>query len=234
MSVRLFMAADKMSQRRCNNLLGKFGHDLGGVKVHRLYDDARAREEVSMLKDNGAESVFADLKLHDTPDTVGERAVGVVLAGADYLTVHASGGVLMMQAAVASGVNVLAVVFLTSLKKGQFERYYQPNAVVNMLDDALEANVYGFICPPTQVRFMREHLARTGSEKILVVPGTRFADGNTHDQQQVDTPEAVVRAGADWLVIGRMLTAAKNPVQAMARLRAEIEQAELAIQVAGT
>ncbi len=217
----LYLAADQMSQRRCNNLLKRFGNRLAGIKVHRLYDDARAKELVASLKSNGAAAVWADLKLHDTPDTVKDRALGAKLAGADFVTVHASGGQTMMQAAVETGIGVYAVLYLTSLTDKQVSERYTAKSLTIMIDDAMKAGVAGFICPPTKVAEWRRISADYDRSVDLVVPGTRFPDGQAHDQQQVGTPAAAANSGADYLVIGRMLTAANNPNKVMDRLLAD-------------
>lgn len=223
----LYLAADT-GWTETLQLLEQVGDQFDAVKAHALTDPA-AEERIRLLKEAGAKAVWDDIKGHDTPDMVALRVAAFKNAGADIVTVHASGGTRMMEAAVSTGISVYAVVFLTSLSETQFARYYQPNAVENMIEDAVAAHVTGFICPPTKVRWMREHLAKSlpvEKQPVIVVPGTRFFDGDTHDQQQVDMPGAVVANGGDYLVIGRMVTAAKDPRAAMYRLHAEIAAAQ--------
>lgn len=224
MRTGLYLAAD-VSIRRATWLLDKVGDLFNGVKTHML-TDAAARERIKILRAHGARSLWKDIKGHDTPDTIAGRAKEFQGAGADIITVHASGGPRMMKDAVETGLDVYAVVFLTSLTEAQFARYYQPDAVENMIEDAVEAGVAGLICPPTKAAWMHEHLQRFSHQPVIVSPGTRFAKEASHDQQQVDTPGAAVRNGADYLVIGRMVTAASDPRKAMKRLVAEIEKAE--------
>lgn len=232
MTTGLYLAAD-VSVRRIPHLMKKIGTRFEGVKAHMLTDPA-ARDRVKMLKDHGAALVWSDIKGHDTPDTVAGRAEALQACGVDIITVHASGGLKMMQQAVGTGVGVYAVVFLTSLTDTEFARYYQPRAVENMIEDAVEAKVSGFICPPTKVAWMRDYRMRFEHKPIIVTPGIRFGKGPIHDQQQVDTPGNAVSCHADKLVIGRMVTDAVDPVSAMDRLVAQIEEAEAARKTAGT
>ena len=215
-----YLAAD-CSIRRATHLLDVVGHEFAGVKTHML-TDAAARERIKILKDHGAALIWADIKGHDTPDTVFGRAEQFKLAGATIVTVHASGGVKMMQQAVQTGLGVYAVVFLTSLSQTQFDRYYQPNAVENMIEDAVEAGVHGFICPPTKVAWMKDRLKHYERQPDIVSPGTRFVDASADDQKQIEAPGVTVANGADYLVIGRMVTEAKDPAKVMARLNDEI------------
>lgn len=228
----LYLAAD-VSIRKAAGLLKQVGEQFEGVKTHILTASA-AKERIKILKGSGAVRVWQDFKGHDTPDTVAGLAAEFKRAGADIVTVHASGGPKMMKQTVETGLGVYAVVFLTSLTEAQFARYYQPNAVENMIEDAMAAGVRGFICPPTKVRWMRDHLRRYDRWVEIVSPGTRFVGADANDQQQVEAPGVTVLNGADYLVIGRMVTAASNPRQAMKRLQTEIEAAQSRLQVAGT
>ena len=219
----LWLAADG-SIRQTTQLLKEFRNELFGVKAHALTDPA-ARDRIKLLRSHGSQWVWVDIKGHDTPDTVAKRAETLRKCGADYITVHASGGLSMMRQTVETGIGVYAVVYLTSLTPVQFNRYYQPDAVKNMIEDAVAAGVTGFICPPTKVVEMRNELQQYGSYFDIISPGTRFVDGSTHDQEQVETPGVTVRNGADFLVIGRMLTEAKNKRSRMDRILAEIREA---------
>jgi orotidine-5'-phosphate decarboxylase len=218
-----YLAAD-IKWRNALNLLDSIGGLFAGVKTHMLTDPA-AKDRIRMLRHHGAKTVWVDIKAHDTPDTVAGRAQEMKDAGADFMTVHASGGVKMMRKAVETGIGVYAVVFLTSLTEEEFARYYQPNATANMIQDAMEAKVAGFICPPTMVASMREQLKRFNRRVDIISPGTRFIEEGANDQQQIETPGVTVANGADYLVIGRMVTATNNPQSVMERLQAEVSRA---------
>ena len=142
--MRLWLAADVPNVRKATSLLHQVGDDLFGVKAHRL-TDAAAKERFGILRREGAQNLLKDFKGHDTPDTVAGRAEEFMTCGVNFVTVHATGGLKMMKDTVNTGVGVYAVVFLTSLSEKEFARYYQPNAVPNMIEDAMEAGVTGFI-----------------------------------------------------------------------------------------
>jgi orotidine-5'-phosphate decarboxylase len=167
--------------------------------------------------------VFLDLKLHDIPAQV-EGAISVVRTlGASYTTVHASGGVDMIKAAVAAAgdeLAVLGVTVLTSLDDagvgvdGGVEDH-----VIRLAELALGAGAGGLVCSPREVGALR---SRFGPEPLLVVPGIRPPDSEGHDQRRTETPSMALRGGADLLVVGRPVTAAGDPAAAARRLREEL------------
>jgi orotidine-5'-phosphate decarboxylase len=153
--------------------------------------------------------VFADIKLHDIPTTVGRAARALGRQGVSFLNFHAAGGVAMLRAGVeglAAGAadggyespRAIAVTVLTS----------DPDASAfdTRLATAIEAGCDGVVCSLLEVE--RVHAAR--SDFVTIVPGVRFADGDVHDQARVGTPDAAARVGADILVIGRAVTAADD------------------------
>ncbi|MGH2693952.1 MAG: orotidine-5'-phosphate decarboxylase [Actinomycetota bacterium] len=171
--------------------------------------------------------VFLDLKLHDIPAQV-EGAVGAARRlGAAYTTVHASGGVDMIKAAVAAAgdeLAVLGVTVLTSLDDVDLERVGVGGGVrdqvVRLAELALAAGARGLVCSPREVAVLR---SRFGPEPLLVVPGIRASGSDHHDQRRAETPAEAIRAGADLLVIGRPVRAAANPAAAARRLLEELE-----------
>jgi orotidine-5'-phosphate decarboxylase len=162
--------------------------------------------------------VFLDLKLHDIPNTVEGAARSAAATGASLLTVHASGGPRMVEAAVrgAGGkARILAVTVLTSLGdeelgaiglSGPVER-----AVVRLARLAVGAGAAGLVCSPLEVAAVR---AEVGPGPLLVVPGVRPPGSAAGDQARVATPAEAVRAGADVLVLGRPLRQAADPAAA--------------------
>jgi orotidine-5'-phosphate decarboxylase len=221
----LWLAVDHMTQRRCNSLVRRYGLEFFGIKTRGLFLQGHARRHVDMLRSAGAGSIWVDIKDHETPDSAVETAEIVARAGAQFITVHASGGLKMMEGVVGTGLHVYVVTILSSLTDFQAARYYSANAVGNMIQDAVAAGVTGLICAPKKVKWLRQYLMhKFPNQKLSIVsPGTRFADDEAHDQEQVETPGVTLANGADFLVIGRMLTAAKNPSAVMRRLKAEIE-----------
>ena len=168
--------------------------------------------------------VFCDLKLHDIPNTVAGAAAAVAQLGAELLTVHASGGPAMIAAAVkaAPDIAVLGVTVLTSLDDAALSLLGQPPAseqVPRLAAIAMDAGARGVVCAPTDVAGVR---AAVGPDALVVVPGIRFRGAQQGDQARVATPRAAMKAGADFLVVGRPLTGSQDPATAARTLLAEL------------
>jgi len=179
--------------------------------------------------------LFLDLKFHDIPNTVAgavRSAMGVAPA---FLTIHASGGQAMIEAAANAarqgaethGVNppiLLAVTVLTSLDADDLSSVGQDRSVSDQVrrlgELAVKSGATGLVCAPFEVRFLREAL---GDDVVLVVPGVRPDWSAKNDQKRVMTPAEAIDAGADYLVIGRPITASDDPVAAASKIVAEIE-----------
>lgn len=176
--------------------------------------------------------IFLDLKLHDIPNTVAGGVRAVLPVRPAMLTIHASGGPAMIEAAskavrdVAHPPLVLAVTVLTSLDEATTRAlgWSDPprEQVVRLARLALAAGANGLVCSAHEVAPLRDAL---GDDPVLVVPGIRPAGAALGDQARVMTPTQAVQAGADWLVVGRPITEAPDPAQAAARIAAEIATA---------
>ncbi len=189
-------------------------------------------EAVRALKARGRR-VFLDLKLHDIPNTVRGAAASAAGLGAELLTVHATGGVAMVEAAVqgirAAGgtTRVVAVTLLTSLDPSAmppgFTRPFDLHAVAAALTAEAEgAGALGVVCSAADLRGVRDKLGRPF---FAVTPGIRPAGADAHDQKRVATVESAVRDGASLMVLGRAVTAAGDPAQALAAAREERDRA---------
>lgn len=165
--------------------------------------------------------VFLDLKLHDIPRTV-ERAVRAAAQhGAELLTIHASGGRAMLKAAADAARScprppkLIAVTALTSLDQQDLVDLgiSRPPAVhvIALGDMAFKAGINGLVCSPEEVQALR---ARFGATPLLVTPGIRMPGGDAGDQKRISTPAAAVRAGSNYLVVGRPILQATDPVAA--------------------
>ena len=180
--------------------------------------------------------IMLDLKLHDIPNTVRRAAYNVAGLGAELLTVHASGGPAMLAAA-CEGVQeyatahdvtpprILAVTVLTSIDPRSLRDDLGvtrplPEQVTNLARLAQAAGCAGVVASPREIGAVR---AACGTEFLIVTPGVRPAGAATDDQRRVMTPREALNAGADYLVIGRPITAAGDPVQALAALQRELE-----------
>jgi orotidine-5'-phosphate decarboxylase len=175
--------------------------------------------------------VFCDLKLHDIPTQVRGAARSLASKGVWLTTVHASGGRAMVAAAVegagaaGSGTLVAAVTVLTSLdaaELGSLGVAADPaGQVLRLATLAVGAGAQALVCSPQEVAAVR---AEVGPGVLLVTPGIRPAGGDPGDQSRVATPRAAVAAGADYLVVGRPITAATDPRAAAEAIRAEMEE----------
>jgi orotidine-5'-phosphate decarboxylase len=194
----------------------KVGLELFLAEGARAIDAVRAR----------GGRLFLDLKLHDIPETVGRAVGSAVRFGAEFLTVHTSGGQEMMKRAVdaAGAMTVLGVTVLTSLNDGDLAADgiggSVADAVVRRARVAAAAGVPGLVCSPQEVAQVK-----AASGLITVVPGVRPAGAALGDQKRVATPASTIAAGADYLVIGRPIRDAAQPAEAFAAVVREVEQA---------
>ncbi|MDE2321918.1 MAG: orotidine-5'-phosphate decarboxylase [candidate division NC10 bacterium] len=176
-------------------------------------------------------SVFLDLKLHDIPNTVAGAVRQAARLGAVMCTLHTSGGRSMLQAAAqavagsGSPMRLLAVTVLTSLDARGLEEAVGSKLdvaaqVVRLASLAREAGLDGVVASPHEIGVLR---AALGPSMCLVVPGIRPAWAAADDQRRVMTPQEAAVAGADYLVIGRPITAAADPVKATYRILDELK-----------
>lgn len=173
--------------------------------------------------------VFLDLKLHDIPRTVEEGVRSLAGFGAAFLTVHAYPQT--MRAAVAgrgaSNLKLLAVTVLTSMDDADARAAGYGARVADLVDararDGEAAGIDGLVCSPMEVASLRRFLAR---ERLLVVPGTRPAGADAGDQKRVRLPAEAVADGADYLVMGRPITGAADPLAAARSILAEMRSAK--------
>ena len=175
---------------------------------------------VKAFKDLGF-NVFLDLKFHDIPHQVAGAAASAVKTGADMVTMHAVGGVPMMQAAqksideLGAEAATLAITVLTSmddatLAKTGVERAME-DQVKALAECAKEAGLTGVVASPREAEMLRELL---GPDAFIVTPGVRPAGADLGDQSRVATPKAAFDNGASHIVVGRPITQAEDPVAA--------------------
>lgn len=191
---------------------------------------AEGPRAVEIVRQRGGD-VFLDLKLHDIPNTVAAAVREAAKLGAVMCTLHASGGRSMLQAAkeavAASGspMRLLAVTVLTSLDSRGFEevgggKLDLTAQVIRLAALAWEAGLDGVVASPHEIGLLR---AALGPSMRLVIPGIRPAWAPTEDQRRVMTPQEAAVAGADFLVIGRPITAAADPAKATRRILDELK-----------
>lgn len=181
--------------------------------------------------------VFLDLKYHDIPNTVAQACAAATRLGVWMLNVHASGGAAMLAAArdavdrTATAIDqppplLIAVTVLTSLAGPDLEAIgvvSSPEAQVLRLAKLAQSHrLDGVVCSAQEAAGLR---AACGPRFLLVTPGIRLEGGDAHDQARIATPQGAIRAGADYLVIGRAITQADDPRSALAAIRAGIGEA---------
>jgi orotidine-5'-phosphate decarboxylase len=172
--------------------------------------------------------VFLDLKFHDIPNTVAGAVASAAQLGVSLLTVHALGGRAMLEAAAgalpAMGMRLLAITVLTSHDEKSLGEVGVvrplPEEVRDLARLARAAGVDGVVASPHEVALLRE---ACGKDLLIVAPGIRPAGARAGDQARAATPAAALTAGADYLVVGRPITEAKDPAAAARAIVREME-----------
>ena len=227
------VALDVPSQQDALRLARVLGPGCRFFKVGGELFTAAGPDVVRALREELGADVFLDLKFHDIPNTVAGAVRSAARLGARLVTVHASGGLPMLQAAQraaadesGSACGVLAVTVLTSFAPAVLAAAWGRSDVLEMEREVLrlsglaaDAGVHGIVCSGAEVSAVR---ARFGDRLAPLVPGIRLAGGPTHDQARVMTPSAAQAAGARYLILGRAVTAADDPAGAMERVLAEL------------
>lgn len=223
MERRIILAADEIPLEECLALAEKLGERVYALKIHGLYL-RYGQGGVRALKAAAPWRIWVDAKLHDIPNTVRLHAETLRDAGADIISVHASGGVAMMRAAKASGLIVYGVTVLTSLTKDEVPLIYgRPllPTVLQLARMAKEAGLDGIVSSPQEVRLLSNRGELQGWE--FITPGIRSEGELGDDQVRTDTPQNAIAAGATRLVVGRQLVRAKSPLEAYEALERDIE-----------
>ena len=223
------VALDFATQGSALALVDQLGETCRFYKIGAELFTACGPTVVRSVQDRGAE-VFLDLKYHDIPNTVAGAVRRAADLGARLLTVHASGGPEMLSAAVAAAGNpehcgVLAVTVLTSLASEEVGSIWGrgpvsvADEVVRLGEMARQAGAAGIVCSGREAAAVKR---RFGSSLLVLIPGIRMAGGATHDQARASTPADAVAAGADYVVVGRAVTAAADRRVAMREMMAQL------------
>lgn len=223
----IYCAIDTPDMAAAERLVGALAGAVGGIKLGLEFFVANGPAGVARLAENGL-PVFLDLKLHDIPNTVAGAVRAVLPLAPSILTVHASGGRAMLEAAVEAkggmhGMRIVGVTVLTSLDDGDLGRMGwaagSEATVQRLAAEAKAGGLDGIVCSPREAAAMR---AAFGPGFLLVVPGIRPAWAAAGDQKRITTPADAAAAGADVLVIGRPITGAEKPAEAAQRIAAEL------------
>jgi orotidine-5'-phosphate decarboxylase len=229
---RLIVALDVSDVRAANALIEKLGDAVTFYKIGYQLAYAGGLPLIGELARAG-KKVFADLKLHDIGNTVTRGVESVAKLGATFLTVHAYPQT--MKAAVegraGSPLKILGVTVLTSYDDDDLHaagyRLSVSELVQARASQAHALGVDGLVCSAEEVADVRELV---GMGMVLVTPGIRPAGSEAGDQKRVMTPEEAIAAGADYLVVGRPITAAKDPKNAAEQIVASIEEAIIELE----
>ena len=227
---RLIVALDTPDLAAAEALVDRLAGVVAHFKVGSVLFTAAGPAAVEMVRKRGAR-VFLDLKYHDIPATVAGAVEAAVRLGVALLTVHASGGAAMLraaakaaQAAGAARPRILAVTVLTSLDRAALHgELGVPVAIeghaAHLALLARDAGCDGVVASAREAARLR---ALLGPATLIVTPGIRPAGGRADDQARTAAPAAAIRAGADYLVVGRPITEAADPAAAAAAILAEI------------
>lgn len=233
---RLIVALDVDSVDKAEQLVSQLEDYVGLFKVGmELFNSVGPRILEIIHKKGG--KIFLDLKFHDIPNTVGQAAAAVTGHGVYMFNVHAAGGLAMMQAAVQRGNQkaellklpkpvTIAVTVLTSIDQITLEsevgiKKDVQDQVVHWAKLTQQAGMDGVVASPKEIAAIR---AACGSDFVIITPGVRPTWAATNDQKRVMTPKEAITAGATYLVVGRPITAAADPVAATKKILAEMEE----------
>ena len=232
----VFVALDTQDLARAAALARDLSGAVGGLKIGKEFFTAQGPDGVRAAV--AGERLFLDLKFHDIPNTVAGAVRAAVHLRPFMLTVHASGGPAMLAAAAEAAREaaedaeiarplILGVTVLTSLDDADLaavgQRAPASEQVRRLALLARDSGCDGAICSPHEIVALR---AACGPDFTLVVPGIRPAWAATGDQKRVMTPAEALSAGADYLVIGRPIAAAEQPLEAARRIAAELDAME--------
>jgi orotidine-5'-phosphate decarboxylase len=217
----VFAAIDTRDLWPARQLCTALAGNVGGVKLGLEFFGAHGPSGVRALAETGL-PVFLDLKFHDIPNTVAQTVKAVLPLEPAFLTVHASGGPAMIEAAAEAAAEagsarprILAVTVLTSLDDADLAAVGQEAdaqaQVARLARLARDAGADGAVCSPLEVAGLRNAL---GGGFVLMVPGIRPEGAEAGDQKRVMTPREAMAAGASHLVIGRPITRAPDPAAA--------------------
>lgn len=221
----VIIACDFASEEETLDFLDKFTEEKPFVKIGMELFYAAGPDIVRKLKSRG-HKIFLDLKLHDIPNTVKKAMAVLSKLDVDMCNLHAAGTIAMMEAALEGLTRpdgtrpiLIAVTQLTSTDEDRMRKELLINAtveetVLHYAENAKKAGLDGVVCSPLEAGSVK---ARCGKEFVTVTPGVRFADSAKDDQARITTPEKAKEIGSDYIVVGRPITRAEDPVAAYRR-----------------
>ncbi|MGI9089170.1 MAG: orotidine-5'-phosphate decarboxylase [Chthoniobacterales bacterium] len=222
---RLIVALDFPEAAQALDLVHDLAGEISIFKIGLQLYTAAGPEIVRAVAAGGAK-IFLDLKLHDIPNTVAKAIQAAAGLGVQMLTIHLSGGRQMIEAAVAAAPNELLLLGVTVLTSSDETTLRETGVSRGVEEQALalaqlgaDAGVGGLIASSQEVRSLR---ARLGAKIKIITPGVRPAGAAANDQKRFSTPREAIANGADYLVIGRPITANADPRAAVREILAEL------------
>ena len=233
---QLIVALDVENLAAANQLITTLSDEVTWFKIGKQLFTAIGPTSVEMLHEAERE-IFLDLKFHDIPNTVAGAVGSATKIGANMINMHASGGLEMMRVAAevaekqASELSLpkptlLGVTVLTSVDEASFQRDFGTqrklgDQVAYLAELSQRAGLDGVVASPLEIGLIRKVC---GDDFVIVTPGVRPAWAASNDQQRVMTPGEAIDTGADYIVVGRPITAADNPREAATRILREIDK----------
>ena len=229
MNKDVIIACDFNSQAEVMDFLDMFPEEKPYVKIGMELFYSSGPEIVQKIKERG-HKIFLDLKLCDIPNTVKKSMSVLSKLNVDMCNLHAFGGSKMMQGAIegltrpdGSRPLLIAVTQLTSTSEELMQNELKINmplkeVVLSYAENAKNSGLDGVVCSPLEAQAVHE---RCGSSFLTVTPGIRFAGGDVGDQVRITTPEQAAKIGSDYIVVGRPITAAEDPLASYRRCVAD-------------
>ncbi len=219
----IIVAIDETNFNSAKNIIDFLDPNKCMIKIGSVSFNSVGQKLLKYTSDKGFE-IFLDLKLHDIPNTVKKTIQGLTSLPIAMLTVHSSGGKDMMMSAmegvIGTDIKVFAVTALTSLSDDDTYQIYKRNCMeqVNaMIDLAILAGVDGVVCSPHELEIVKKK-----TSLLTITPGIRLND-SIDDQKRVMTPQDAISLGADYIVIGRPITASNSIADSLAQIYESIK-----------
>ena len=232
---KLVLALDVEEISEAKKLVDELSPYIGTFKVGLQLFCGYGLEIVNYIKEKNSD-FFLDVKLHDIPNTVEKASFNVIKNGANFFNVHATGGIEMMRAAKKGAMEaaqkygakkplVLAVTVLTSINQETLKNELSntktvEDFVIQLAKNAKLAGLDGVVASAKELKAIKNEL---GDDFIVLTPGIRPSWSATNDQQRIATPSSAIKDGADFIVLGRAVTASDNKIEAMKKIYEEIE-----------
>jgi orotidine-5'-phosphate decarboxylase len=227
---KIIVALDYDNVAECEKFINQLQPKSCGIKIGKSLFTQVGPKWVQQWVQQGFD-VFLDLKFHDIPQQVYGAVKAAAELGVWMVNVHASGGFKMLQAAKQAVLDakvprkplLIGVTILTSLNEQEIAQIgFKKNVnetVMNLAQLCFDVGLDGVVCSAQEASMLKKNL---GDAFLAVTPGIRLPEGNTHDQQRIMTPVAAAEAGSDYLVIGRAITHAQEPMKVIESINEQL------------